>query len=240
MRLTDKIGASFTAYGLFFAAILGIAVIYAFFAAEEAILDKFLLQAVTQVRDSATPDEARPLPRGVTLYQGNPPRELAGLPEGMFELEQYRHVAVFRHPSTGEFVYLEIDASTAGLDAVLGRILFGTLIVLIIAVVVGIWISRYVSGQLMRPMNLLVQRIDEVDFANPALEPLERDDEIGHLSERFATTIKLLAERDRRERDFTRFASHELRTPITVLGGTTAILSQPGKGTRIEVSLPLM
>lgn len=224
MKLTDKISISFAAYGLVFGAILGVTVTVAFYVVEDAILDNFLARAADQVRDSAWMNQSVPLPRGMTLLTDDAPPEFAELPEGHHEVAQYRHVAVFSHPVSGAPMYLVLDVTAAGLDVILSRILFGTLVAFVVAVVVGVLISRIVSQQLMRRMNTLVSRIEGLDLADPKLEPLPKGDEIGFLSEQFSAVIALLREHDRRERDFTRFASHELRSPITVLAGTTSIL----------------
>jgi len=224
LKLTDKISLSFATYGLLYGAVLGITVAIAFFVVEDAILDHFLARAVEQVKLSAAEGVASNLPIGMTLHDENIAAELASLPEGRHEIAEYRHVAVFPHPFEERFLYLVLDETAAGLDIVLSRILFGTLLALIAAVVVGVMLARLVSRQLMRPMNKLVDRIDQLDIANPSLEPLPYDDEIGFLSERFSAALDLLKAHDRRERDFTRFASHELRSPITVLSGSTSIL----------------
>lgn len=224
MQLTDKISLTFAAYGLFYGAVLGITVTIAFYGVEDAILDHFLARAVEQAKLSAVEGVESTLPIGITMHDKIIPAELADLPEGRHEIAQYRHVAVFRHPIEDRFLYLVLDETTAGLDIVLSRVLFGTLLALIAAVVVGVMLARLVSRQLMRPVNQLVDRIDRLNIANPNLEPLPRDDEIGFLSQRFSTAIDLLLAHDRRERDFTRFASHELRSPITVLSGSTSIL----------------
>jgi len=224
LKLTDKISLSFAAYGLFYGAVLAITVTIAFYVVEDAILDHFLVRAVEQVKASAVKYVKSTLPVGITVHDRDVPAELAALPEGRHEIAQYRHVAVFPHPIEKRLLYLVLDETTAGLDIVLSRVLFGTLLAVIAAVVVGVTLARLVSRQLMRPMNQLVHRIDQLDIANPRLEPLPQDDEISFLSERFSTAIDLLKARDQRERDFTRFASHELRSPITVLSGSTSIL----------------
>lgn len=238
MKLTDKISLSFAVYGLICGVILAIAVTVAFYIVEDAILDTVLLQAVGQVNAMAAQNAPVFLPQGTTLLTENLPAELLALPEGRHEVSQYRHVAVFPHPLTGQTLYLVLDETEAGFDVLLSRLLFGTLIALISAVFIGVLFSRFVSRQLMRPMNQLVERIEKLDIANPTLEPLASEDEIGFLSGQFSTAVKQLGERDRRERDFTRFASHELRSPITVLSGTTSILkSEKGLTERAQRAL---
>lgn len=230
MTLRDRVSLAFVIYGLAFGAVLALLVTLAFFELEDRILDAMLTDAARQVEQVAAKGATPTLAGGFTLYTDDVPAELAVYPAGRHEFAQYRHLAVIPGDPV---LYLVLDESEAGLDVVLGRMLFLTLLVLLLAVVAGVAIARFVSRKLTLPMQELVQRVDSIDLDKPAIEPLPSDDEIGFLSRRFAAAIDLINAKDRRERDFTRFASHELRSPLTVLRGSAFLLrDETGLGER--------
>lgn len=224
MRLGDKIRAAFAVYGAIVGVLLGTTVVIAFLVVEDAILDHFLNSATQRIRDSSEPPRSETLPLGLELYTDDAPAEVRELPPGRHEIAQFRHVSVFESRTTGERMYLVLDGSQAGFDVLLGRILLATLIVIVAIVVAGIVFSRLVTRRLVKPLLTLVGRLDAIDAGRPVVEPLQQDDEIGLLSRRLAHAMRQVHEHGRRERDFTRYASHELRSPITVLRGTQAIL----------------
>ena len=93
----------------------------------------------------------------------------------------------------------------------------GPLLLLLVAVVVG----RTARAALL-PVDALTglaERISEGRDAARRLPPLEGDDELSRLSHTLDAMLGRLAVAFERERAFVDDASHELRTPITVLRG---------------------
>lgn len=229
MQLRDRINLAFTGYGLVFGILLGATVGIAFFVVEDALLDHFLNDTARQVQEAGTGQDNLLLPPGFSLYGDDAPADIGQLAPGRYEVAQFRHVAVFDDPGSGTRRFLVLDESAAGYDILLSRILFGTLLVIVLAILIGTLFARRMTRELIKPLDTLVARVDAVGAEQPVLEPLQRDDEIGFLSNRFARALKAREEHVRRERDFSRFASHELRSPITVLRGTFSILRGASK-----------
>lgn len=77
-----------------------------------------------------------------------------------------------------------------------------------------------------RPVRSLMQAVQQVDPAAPRLEPLARQDEIGELSRQFSALLQRTEGFMQRERNFTRFASHELRSPLMAARSAVDLLQE--------------
>ena len=89
----------------------------------------------------------------------------------------------------------------------------------------GLW----TTGALSRPLGRLSQATRTVadgEFTAPADLPYEREDEIGELSRSFQAMAEQLAELDRLKAEFVGLATHELKTPINVIGGYAELLDE--------------
>ncbi|MCE2595816.1 HAMP domain-containing histidine kinase [Motilimonas cestriensis] len=88
---------------------------------------------------------------------------------------------------------------------------------------VGVVIAHQLARLVSRPILLLQQ---QVSAATPNKPPplMVRDDEIGQLSLRFVSAFERLSWFIVREQNLTRYASHELRTPITVIQGALDVM----------------
>ena len=103
--------------------------------------------------------------------------------------------------------------------------------VLLMLLVIGAAVtalSGIVGGMLARQLALpLVTLTGEVNGHREgpvAFSGAQRDDEVGALSRGFAALVARLSDFLQREREFTRFASHELRTPVAVFKSSLAVL----------------
>ena len=106
-----------------------------------------------------------------------------------------------------------------------------------VALLLGWGLARRVLSPIERLTGALARR-DALDLSTPLAGPREpwSDDEVGLL----ARTVEDLMERLRvaleRERSFIREASHEIRTPITVIRGACELLAEgdPGDGEQLR------
>lgn len=80
--------------------------------------------------------------------------------------------------------------------------------------------------QQARPVRTLMRAIQTVDPAAPRLEPLQREDELGEMSRCFAQLLERIQGFIEREKNFTRFASHELRSPLMSMRSSLALLQE--------------
>lgn len=99
----------------------------------------------------------------------------------------------------------------------------GLCVALIIALLLGLWIT----GSFTRPISKLKRAMETVaggEFLVPPSLPYTRSDEIGAVARSFRSMTQRLAELDRVKAEFISIATHELKTPINVVGGYTELL----------------
>lgn len=95
---------------------------------------------------------------------------------------------------------------------------------LALTVVVGLLLTR----ALLRPIEELrrgMAHVAEGDFTPDVRVPAERTDEIGDLARSFGTMTEQLAELDRLKAEFVSVASHEIKTPLSVIRGYVSLLA---------------
>lgn len=85
----------------------------------------------------------------------------------------------------------------------------------LLAVAAAWGLSRYLTA----PLNRLTARVQQLGLEPPTVPLAEglRDDEVGLLAQRFDALLQRLHAFVQREQSFVRDASHELRTPVSVL-----------------------
>jgi signal transduction histidine kinase len=103
-----------------------------------------------------------------------------------------------------------------------------TLTALALALAITIIIGSLLTRSLLRPIGELRQgmaHVAEGDFGPEVRVPLERRDELGDLARSFATMTEQLAELDRLKAEFVSVASHEIKTPLSVIRGYVSLLN---------------
>lgn len=96
-------------------------------------------------------------------------------------------------------------------------------IALIIALAIGVWTGR----NLLRPVSELrrgMAHVAEGDFEPNLTVSTHRKDEIGDLARSFSLMTTDLAALDRLKAEFVSVASHELKTPLSVIRGYVSLL----------------
>lgn len=104
-----------------------------------------------------------------------------------------------------------------------------TLLVVTIAVLLTALLGLWTTGALSSPIRRLshaTRSVAEGDFNAPRNLPYDREDEIGDLSRSFGAMTERLAELDRLKAEFVGLATHELKTPINVIGGYAELLNE--------------
>lgn len=104
-----------------------------------------------------------------------------------------------------------------------------TLLVVAVALLLTLILGLWTTGALSRPLRRLSEAtaiVADGDFEAPQGLPYDRSDEIGHLSRSFGAMTERLAELDRLKAEFVSLATHELKTPINVIGGYAELLDE--------------
>ncbi|MBN7825062.1 HAMP domain-containing histidine kinase [Bowmanella dokdonensis] len=218
-------------------AALSVAWGFAFFAAIRLSEDRVLTQQL-QVAANSYPvmpvnlrgyDAVARLPESLQEWaQTNPA-------EGLYEFEaEELHVAVI--PSGSEKPRAFVVFDVAGIEAASSEDWW--LLLVITGVVgtlgaLGFGLGVVVMRKAVAPVAQLARAVEDIDLEHLSAEDYKRiesgrfgDDEVGMLAETIEKTLERISAFVERERYFTSSASHELRTPITVITGALELLEQ--------------
>lgn len=204
-----------------------------------ALLERLLIREA--LRDEAAhfweqrltrPDFPLPSTRNLTGYMGDVPDALRPLGLGY---HSWQHDAVeylvYVSERQGRRLYLTFDRSSVGrLAAYYG---LAPLALVLLVLYLSTWLGFRASRRALSPVMALARSVRQLDpnapdpaVFEPARLPMGADDEVGELSAALAWFAQRLNEYTERERHFTRDASHELRSPLTVIQMASDVLLQ--------------
>lgn len=162
--------------------------------------------------------------------------------EGLYEFEaEELHVAVLstnnqKLPGGNEQQHAFVVFDVAGIEAASSEDWW--LLLVITGVVgtlgvLGFGLGIVVMRRAVAPVAQLAKAVADIDLENLSAADHKRiesgrfgDDEVGVLARTIESTLERISAFVARERDFTSSASHELRTPITVITGALELLEQ--------------
>jgi signal transduction histidine kinase len=104
-----------------------------------------------------------------------------------------------------------------------------TILALGICLVFALGLGLYTTRVLSRPILRLRRAMSDVaggEFVVPPDLPYGRPDEIGDVSRSFRSMTQRLSELDRMKAEFMSIATHELKTPINVIGGYAELMQE--------------
>jgi signal transduction histidine kinase len=113
-------------------------------------------------------------------------------------------------------------------ESVARRAASTTLVALALALAATLIIGALLTRTLLRPIALLrrgMATVAEGDFDPHVRIPRERPDELGDLARSFGTMTSQLRELDRLKAEFVSVASHEIKTPLSVIRGYVTLLA---------------
>jgi len=194
---------------------------------------------------------ATPASSHINIYRGTtsmpaPFKEMvAGFSEGLHEAyldnEEY-HIAVITLPNLDDPVYLLFQVSALEFtEKRKFRIAMVLVAGVILVVGLGLWMGWLTSRKVIAPVIYLSDRVNKF---RPGELPtdLSKDfinDEVGTLAAALEQSMKRIEAFIEREHQFTRDASHELRTPVAVIKGAAEILRKQLNSAEASVSRPL-
>ncbi len=115
------------------------------------------------------------------------------------------------------------------------------LVIVLLVIYLPAFVSYVYSKRALSPILQLVRKLEQVDISQTGLSRLHFDDlnqnannEIATLVATFENVSGRIAEFVNRERNFSRYAGHELRTPLAVLKGNIELLKKQPLATSAE------
>ena len=157
---------------------------------------------------------------------------IEGLPEGLHEVysdEEEYHIAIQRLQGQINQLYLLYEVSA--LEFTEKRKLSIRLVLIagvILVIGVGLWIGWLTSRKVIAPV---VHLADVVNHTGPENLPTDfskkfYSDEVGVLAKALEQAMRRVEIHVERENRFSRYASHELRTPVTIIKGAVVLLNK--------------
>lgn len=216
------------------AAILG--VLLAKFMLEDVLIRQALRDEAAHfwARRDYNPDFPPPDTRNLSAYLQNAPAELAGLEPGFHNLQKTAKGLVLVTEQQGQRLILVFDGRRV--DELAFWFGLVPLVLVLLGLYLSAWLGFRASRRAVSPIIALAREVRELDLESPETNafsqdwlPDEPDDEVRVLADAMDRFTRRLDEFIARERQFTRDASHELRSPLTVLRMASDLLKEdPG------------
>ncbi len=167
-----------------------------------------------------------------------------GIAEGFHEIyygPEEHHIAVQQIPNLDESLYLIYEVS--GLEFTEKRKFMITIVLIagvILMVALGLWIGLLTARKVIAPVTHLADLVKQSDPDNlpTDLSQSFSNDEVGTLSKTLEDAMRRIRSFIEREQQFTRDASHELRTPVTVIKGAVDVLQSQADGQKESFHRP--
>ena len=230
--LRARLGRTFLLQTAFIGAAAVVGVFLASLLLEDVLIRQALREEAAHFWSQRDQNPRFPLPATLNLtgYLNTPPAQLSGLASGYHEraidgVKAVIHVA----DHNGQRLYLVFDHSGVGRLATFFGLL--PLAMVLLVLYLSTWLAFRASRRAFSPVIALARAVRGLDPAvpdpgqlDPTRLPLDADDEVRELADALARYAHRLNEFVERERDFTRDASHELRSPLTVIRVAASVL----------------
>jgi len=223
--LRARLGRAFLLQAAFIGAAAVVGVFLASLLLESVLIRQALREEVAHfwLQRERDPNFALPATSNLTGYLEAAPPSISGLPSGFHErvIDDVATV-VYVTERDGQRLYLVFDRSGVGRLATV----FGLLPLAMVLLVLypSTWLAFRASRRAFSPVIALARAVRGLDPAapdpaqlDPARLPRDVDEEVRELAEALTRYAQRLNEFVERERNFTRDASHELRSPLTVI-----------------------
>ena len=183
-------------------------------------------------------DYPRPTSPYITAYVGTESMPLyvldmiEGLAEGLHETysdEEEYHIAIQRLQDQEKLLYLLYEVSalefTEKRKLSIGLVLIAGVVLII---VLGLWIGWLTSRRVIAPVAHLSELVNKSGPENLPTDfsKVFFDDEVGVLAKALEQAMRRVETFVEREHRFSRYASHELRTPVTIIKGAVVLLKR--------------
>ena len=234
--LRARLGRTFLLQAAFIGAAAVVGVFLASLLLEGVLIREALREEATHFWSQRDRDPEHPLPGTLNLtgYLDTVPPALSSLSTGYHErVIDGVETVVYVADHGGQRLYLVFDRSGVGRLATVFGLLPLAMVLLVLYLTT--WLAFRASRRAFSPVIALARQVRGLDPAapdpallDPARLPRDADDEVRELADALARYAQRLNEFVERERNFTRDASHELRSPLTVIQMAAGMLEADG------------
>jgi signal transduction histidine kinase len=210
---------------------ISIAAVVSVFAVGLLMEDVLIKQALRGEADyyweqlARNPDAPAPDTRNLTVYRDGGdgmPAWLEGLEAGFHRRDEPEDSLAYVADRDGKRLYLVFDmGNVQELVALFGLV---PLALVLVVIYLSLYRAYQISRRAVSPVIALAQQVQRLDPSAPDARlfsashlPVDSDEEIRLLASAMQGLTERLTEFVERERNFTRDASHELRSPLTVI-----------------------
>ncbi len=116
-------------------------------------------------------------------------------------------------------------------SAYITRLCITSAVLVVVFIVLGAVLGGFSSQYMISPVRKITKRINEIsdDNISARLDPVDTQDELMELTDQINEMLGKLQEAFERQENFVSDASHELKTPLSVIAGYANLLRRWGK-----------
>lgn len=222
-EITSRLGRDFRLQAAYISVAVLVSVVAVFLLMEKVLTRQALINEAEYYWDhSAKNGDPLPVTRNMRAYlsgiSADIPQEIAMLPPGFHDGPSERYTTLVSERE-GQRLYLVFSQQEVGRLI----LIFGVapLAFVLIFLYIALYVAYRVSRRAVSPIVALAEQVRSLDLSAPDAVIFSTDDtpndEINILSSAMQELLARLSAFVERERNFTRDASHELRSPLTVI-----------------------
>ena len=117
-------------------------------------------------------------------------------------------------------------------DAYMKRLIITSSVLVAVFIVLGSVLGGMTSRYMISPVSKMTERIKQIteeNISSAQLDPVDSQDELMELTDRINAMLESLKDAFERQENFVSDASHELKTPLSVIAGYANLLRRWGK-----------
>ena len=157
------------------------------------------------------------------------PKSFVDLEPGIHALDHSQHLLIGEPNGAGRRAYFVLSEPQLGSSQMIrsemeSTIYLAAMIVFLSGALLAVIVARWLS----RPIRALADDVRAPRKSGKPLQGHNRNDEIGLLSRALGELINRMESALVREKAVTRYASHDMRTPVSVIRIALSVLKMPG------------
>lgn len=124
-----------------------------------------------------------------------------------------------------------VGSTGAVTESYMRRLIITSAVLVVVFIALGSVIGSLSSQYMISPVRKITKRIEEISEENLSarLDPVDTQDELMELTDRINAMLDSLQQAFERQENFVSDASHELKTPLSVIAGYANLLRRWGK-----------